>query len=249
MARMKKLSKRATRERIFFDKLAEKSDIKYFWGWKTKTGQFRHNQRADKITTYLNLKKDQKALELGCFVGELTKKVAKTKAQIHAVDVAPKSIILAKSRINSKNIFFAVDNIEDSKFKDNSFDAVFGNGILHHTNLDKSLPEIKRLLKPGGKFIFFEPNLLNPEIFLERKVPFLRKISNSSPDETAYLRWNLNKNLKQAGFKNVKVEPFDFIYPALPYSFLPVLKILSKILEKIPLIKEISGSLIVTGEK
>ena len=249
IATMQKISNRAKREIIFFDKLAENADINYYWGWKTLIGRFRYQFRADIIISHLGLKKGTKVLEIGCFVGELTKMVAYSNATIFAVDIAPKSITLAKTRIKKKNITFEVDNIENSKFINNSFSAIFGNAILHHTNLSASSLEIKRILKPGGKYIFFEPNLLNPEIFLERKIPVLRRLSNGSPDETAYIRWNLKKTLEKIGFKKVKIEPFDFIYPALPYYFLPLLKFLSKILEKTPLIKEISGSLIVTGEK
>lgn len=249
MARMKKISQRAKRESIFFDKLAENADFDYYWGWKTPIGRFRRQFRADIIISHLGLNNRDKILEIGCFVGEFTRMIAKSKAIIFAIDIAPKAIALAKSRIKQRNINFTVDDIENSKFKNNSFDYIYGNAILHHINLTKSLTEIKRVLKPGGKFIFFEPNMLNPEIFFERKIPILRRLSNSSPDETAYMRWDLKKNLEQIGFKNVKVESFDFLYPAFPHSFLPILKILSKILEKTPLLKEISGSLIVTGEK
>lgn len=244
---MIKLSKRAKNERDFFDNLAEKQDIHYFWGWKTKIGKYRHNLRAQIIASHLN--KKMNILELGCYVGELTKKIAKSKASIFAIDISPKSIYLAKQRVKLKNVKFLIDNIENSKFKNNYFEVVFGNGILHHTNLNLSLPEIKRILKPKGKFIFFEPNLLNPEIFLERKVSILRKLSHSSPDETAFIRWHLKKVLEDAGFINVKVEPFDFLFPAFPGQFLPVLKIINQIVEKTPILREFSGSLLVYGEK
>lgn len=249
MVRMKKISQRAKRESNFFDKLVEKTDIDYYWGWKTPIGRFRRQLRADITISHLRLNNKNKVLEIGCFVGEFTKLIAQSKAIIYAVDIAPKAIALAKNRNNQRNINFVVDNIENSKFQNDSFDCIYGNAILHHTNLTKSLAEIERILKPGGKFIFFEPNLLNPEIFLERKVPILRRLSNSSPDETAYIRWDLKKKLEQTGFKSVKVESFDFLYPALPHFFLPILIILSKILEKTPLLKEISGALIITGGK
>src|SRR3989344_6589861 len=202
-----RLSKRAQHEQEFFDNLASQNDVFYYWGWKTEVGRYRHHLRATIICSFLNLKPGVKSLELGCYMGELTKKIAPTKATITATDIAPKSIVLAKKTVK-KNINFLVDNIEKSKLKSNFFDSCFGNGILHHTHLDSSLKEIKRVLKPGGKFIFFEPNILNPEIFLERKIPYLRKLSHSSPDETAFVRFELKKTLEKSGFINVKVEPF-----------------------------------------
>lgn len=47
-------------------------------------------------------------------------------------------------------------------FEDNTFDAVFGAGILHHLDLEPALSEIDRVLKPGGVATFFEPLDINP---------------------------------------------------------------------------------------
>ena len=55
-------------------------------------------------------------------------------------------------------------------------------------DIDLAIKEIYRLLKDGGGFIFTEPNMLNPQVALERKVPLMRKIANNSQDETAFIR-------------------------------------------------------------
>lgn len=47
-------------------------------------------------------------------------------------------------------------------FDDNSFDIVFGTGILHHLDLELSVPEVKRVLKPSGVCVFNEPLNVNP---------------------------------------------------------------------------------------
>ena len=44
-------------------------------------------------------------------------------------------------------------------FPDNSFDSVVCRSVLHHIPIpDKALSEIKRVLKPGGKFVCWETN-------------------------------------------------------------------------------------------
>lgn len=48
------------------------------------------------------------------------------------------------------------------EFADNSFDVVFGGAILHHVDLETSMAEIKRVLRPGGKILFAEPLGINP---------------------------------------------------------------------------------------
>src|SRR6185437_7465720 len=72
------------------------------------------------------------------------------------------------------------------------FDAVVGSSVLHHLDLDLAFQNIYRLLRPGGRACFAEPNLLNPQVFAERRLPFLRHIFwYVSPDESAFTRWRL----------------------------------------------------------
>ena len=82
-------------------------------------------------------------------------------------------------------INYSVDNCESTKFKSESFDLVFGSGILHHLNLNIALKEINRILKKDGEMVFLEPLGTNPLINLYRKFtpnsrsvdehPFLKK--------------------------------------------------------------------------
>jgi len=48
------------------------------------------------------------------------------------------------------------------EFEDNTFDAIYGAGILHHLDLETALSEISRVLKPDGVMTFFEPLDINP---------------------------------------------------------------------------------------
>ena len=69
-------------------------------------------------------------------------------------------------------IGFAVDKItkpqfvlmdaHDLQFEDETFDFIYGSGILHHLNLAQALDEIYRVLKPNGKILFVEPLDMNP---------------------------------------------------------------------------------------
>lgn len=66
-------------------------------------------------------------------------------------------------------------------FADASFDAILGKGILHHLDLDAAVPEIWRVLRPGGKAVFLEPLVHNPILKSYRRLtPRLR-----SPTERA----------------------------------------------------------------
>ena len=48
---------------------------------------------------------------------------------------------------------------EQIPFADNSIDRIYGGGTLHHMDLNYGLGEIARVLKPGGRAAFVDPNL------------------------------------------------------------------------------------------
>jgi SAM-dependent methyltransferase len=66
-------------------------------------------------------------------------------------------------------------------FPDRTFDAVLGKQILHHLDLRVAVPEIARVLRPGGRAVFLEPLIHNPLLEGYRRLtPHLR-----SPTERA----------------------------------------------------------------
>ncbi|WP_230292275.1 class I SAM-dependent methyltransferase [Croceicoccus sp. Ery5] len=70
-----------------------------------------------------------------------------------------KGIKAAKtSRIAPKFMLMDANQLD---FPDNSFDAVFGGGILHHIEFERALSEVRRVLKPGGIMLFEEPLNIN----------------------------------------------------------------------------------------
>ena len=56
-------------------------------------------------------------------------------------------------------------------YPDDGFDVVTGYAILHHLPVLESLREVFRVLRPGGRVLFFEPNLTNPELALCSTLP------------------------------------------------------------------------------
>lgn len=46
---------------------------------------------------------------------------------------------------------------EQLAFSDQYFDAIFAPGCAHHFDTETAFPEIRRALRPGGKFAAFEP--------------------------------------------------------------------------------------------
>jgi len=121
----------------------------------------------------------KKVLEIGC--GQFTYTtfmLAKNDTSVVGIDISDKSIEYVKNITNKagiKNISYRVMDAEHLDFPDNSFDVVFGRGILHHLHLEPSMKEICRVLKPDGVALFQEPLGHNIFINLFRKLtPGLR---------------------------------------------------------------------------
>jgi len=146
-------------------------------------------------------------LDYGCGVGSSLEKVIKFKPKkIIGIDISEVSIEKAKTNCGLKsNIELYVDNCEKTKFENNSFDIVYGTGILHHLNFEICLDEIQRILKPGGRLLFIEPLGTNPFINLYRRLtPKSRSI-----DEHPLVENDLN--LIKNRFQKVKIKYYGFL--------------------------------------
>ncbi|MCX8081178.1 MAG: class I SAM-dependent methyltransferase [Bacteroidia bacterium] len=225
-----------------------KENAEDIWGWGSPTGKVRAERRSKLLVETAKISEKDYCLEIGCGSGLFTNKVYdRTKAKIVAIDISPDLLELAKER--NLPVEFRVENAMQTSFDDEVFDVVFGSSVIHHLDIEKSIKEIYRVLKKGGRMIFAEPNMLNPQIFIQKNVPFIKKWLGDSPDETAIVRWKMKKLLENYGFKNVLVCPYDFLHPLVPKFLIHLVLKLSYVLEKIPLVREIAGSVIIYAEK
>jgi len=232
---------------ISHGKLLIKKRSGKFWYWESKAGKERLERRKKMLCSLIT--PEMNILEVGCGPGYFTETLANTNARISAIDISPEFIQLAKKNIIKDNVKFSIENGYNLSFADNTFDQIIGSSILHHLDVPQALSEFYRILKPGGLIFFTEPNMLNPHVYLERKVGFIRKMFDVSPDETAFVRWKLKKDLIAHGFIHAKLIPFDFLHPLVPDWLVGFFKTLGDILEKVPLMKEIAGSLYITAQK
>jgi len=166
-----------------------------------------HNMYED-FNLYISKKAKKKiVLDYGCGVGNITQKIARfNPKKLVGIDIS--DISINKAIINAKNlnlqIEYLVDNCESTKLKENTFDLVFGSGILHHLNIEKSISEINRVLKINGEMVFLEPLGNNPLINLYRKLtPNSRSI-----DEHPFIEKDFN--LINSLFKNINIKYYGF---------------------------------------
>jgi 2-polyprenyl-3-methyl-5-hydroxy-6-metoxy-1,4-benzoquinol methylase len=246
---MAKLAERYAHE-IEHGKYLASQGAEETWGWGSAAGRERSIRRGKLIAQAAQLAPGKMALEIGCGTGLFTRIFADSGAQILAVDISPELIEIAKQfDFPKKNVNFRAVPFEDNSLNDDGpFDAVIGSSVLHHLEVMPALQRIHELLKPGGILAFAEPNMLNPQVAAERS--FLRPLFKYvSPDETAFVRWSLSRQLAEVGFSDIRIKPFDWLHPAIPQGLISLVKAVGKGFEAVPLIREFSGSLLISAKR
>lgn len=235
-------------ERDHFEAVLERRGALY-WAERTAAGRRRRTLRSGLLiaATGVAERPSARILEIGCGTGEFTRPLATfTKAQLTGIDVAPALIARARKDLPA-NAAVSVADVERLPFADGTFDAIVGNAVLHHLRLDRAVPEILRVLAPGGRICFAEPNMLNPQVFLERNVGWIGRALDNSPGETAFVRWRLARDLAALGVADLTIRPFDFLYPLTPGPLIGAVERFGRALERLPGVREIAGSLFITG--
>jgi glycine/sarcosine N-methyltransferase len=130
-----------------------------------------------------------KLLEVGCGIGLLSFALADPLIKITAFDLDDgmlKEAIssIKKLSISAESLKFLLLNMLDigSRFKKVTFDGVlcFGNTLVHLQSKENVLSffnQTKKVLKPGGSFLF---QLLNYDRLLEKRISSLPLIDNDN---------------------------------------------------------------------
>ena len=192
-------------------------------------------------------------LDYGCGIGNSLEQVVNFKPKkITGIDISEISIEKAKKNFDAyTKIELLVDNCEKTKFEENTFDIVYGTGILHHLNFKICLDEIQRILKPGGRLLFIEPLGTNPFINLYRRLtPKSRSI-----DEHPLVENDLN--LIKNRFQKVKIKYYGFLTLIFfPFYSSPKNSLIFKILKntdqflfKINIFRKFAWSIMIVAEK
>lgn len=130
----------------------------------------------------------RQVLEYGCGTGSHAFDLATSGAQVAGIDISPEGIAQARTRAAAEGLehrlHLQVMNAEALEFPAGHFDLICGSGILHHLDLERALAELRRVLKPGGRAVFFEPLGHNPLIALYRRLTPAMRSADEHP-----LRW------------------------------------------------------------
>lgn len=113
-------------------------------------------------------------LEYGCGEGWITRDLARAGASVKAFDISAEAVQRTREILTSEGFTdqcsIAQMGAERLNYSDQSFDVAVGFAIIHHLDLSLAIPELYRVLKPGGVAYFAEPLGSNPLINLYRRL-------------------------------------------------------------------------------
>ena len=93
-------------------------------------------------------------LDIGCGTGNYTVAISDKGLNMYGIDPSEKMIATATQRNNQ--IKWMLASAEAIPVEDNFFDGLFGTLTLHHwQNYEVAFQELFRVLKAGGKMVFF----------------------------------------------------------------------------------------------
>jgi ubiquinone/menaquinone biosynthesis C-methylase UbiE len=111
----------------------------------------------DRIEKEARLLQGKHLLEIGCGMGYDSLEFLKRGVKVTATDLTPNAVAIAKQHFKVEGVQaeeVRTANALEMPFEDNTFDAVWANGVLHHTgDTERAIQEVRRLLKPGGRAI------------------------------------------------------------------------------------------------
>ena len=116
------------------------------------------------------ISKADNVLDLGCGPGGFLTIISNICGKIVGTDITPNFIEESKKLIQEKQLKNASAVLVESgeiPFPDSEFDRIVMVDVIHHLgNADETMDEVYRILKKDGFLLIFEPNKLNPLLYL-----------------------------------------------------------------------------------
>ena len=160
------------------------------------------------LINIINPTSDKKLIDVGCGTGDIAKIYLKNvdkNAQITCVDPNKGMISKGKKKLKQfKNIKWVISPAEKLPLADNSFDFyTISFGLRNTKNLNLSLTEAYRVLKPGGRFLCLEfSKIQNTNLDMMYKnysklIPLIGKMVVGEKEPYEYLVKSIEKFVNQ----------------------------------------------------
>ena len=192
-----------------FDKVASKYDI-----MNDIMSLGAHRYWKELLIDWLSPEKEMHIIDVAGGTGDVARRFLKrVKGKGKATVCDPNEFMVEEGKKNHNfkdKIEWIVTPAEDLPFKENTFDAYLVSfGVRNFSNIEKSLGEAYRVLKPGGKFYCLEFSNAENEIisnvynFYSSIIPVMGKIIVGDEKPYEYLTKTISNFPSQENFKKI----------------------------------------------
>ncbi|MGH2706060.1 MAG: class I SAM-dependent methyltransferase [Actinomycetota bacterium] len=197
------------------------------------TGSAYLRRHVDRMMEFARIGPGDRVLEVGAGMGRYTLILAERGVGVEAMDLSAQLLETIRGESEGRIPVHALDIVEAPADMHGRFDAVVGFFVLHHVHdVEACLSMASRLVRPGGRVAFIEPNPSNPLYYVQI---FL----------TPEMRWSSEKGLlrmkpqllfpwmERAGLVDTDLRRFGFFPPFV--TNLPFGVPLERAFERVPL--------------
>ena len=167
-----------------------------------------HRLWKKSLINMMNPSQNQNLIDVACGTGDIAKlflDFTNKDNKIFCIDPNKNMIKKAKIKLkNYKNIKWIVNSAENLSLKENSCDYyIISFGLRNTKNLNKSLSEAYRVLKPGGRYLCLEfSKIQNPNLeFIYKQyskmIPYIGKAVVGKKEPYEYLTKSINEFINQ----------------------------------------------------
>ncbi len=143
------------------EQLKQQQDL-YDAGWRGELE--RGKEQRGNLQTNLDflartsvLRPEDRILEIGCGIGTIVFELTKQGYDVRGIDISQVAIEYGLRKYDGVQL--AVQPAEELAFEDEAFDAVLSFDLFEHiARIDQHVDEVRRVLKPGGHYLFQTPN-------------------------------------------------------------------------------------------
>lgn len=178
-----------TNSKVYFDKVAPK--------WDRMRHSFFPDALRDKALSVANVQPGKLAADLGAGTGFVTEGLLAKGLRVIAVDQSEEMLSQMRQKFaNFSDVDYRIGESENLPILDGSVEYVFANMYLHHVeNPHLAIPEMARVLKPGGKVVITDLDEHNHEYLrIEQYDRWL-----------GFKRHDIHKWLSKAGLSGISV--------------------------------------------
>jgi dolichol-phosphate mannosyltransferase len=234
-------------EAAFIDMIAAREQHRdQYWKRRDPILGDRMIWRAQTFRHVMHLLPGQRILEVGCGEGIFTRRLAEvTRGECPITALTFREDAVRPEGLPNCVTFLTASSLPGS-LTASSFDFIVAQDLLDRRNSAWLLQRLYNLLTPGGEVLFYESNPWNVVLKFRR---FLARLFGKGDPRFLLSRPELYELLSEVGFTRVFAAFNDFVYAPLTREMVWTLRNLSIILENMPAVRTLAGSILLHAQK